>query len=521
VSFLDDVRRAIERPERARAVLFGASVHRKVLLDALETLEARGAAEEKIERLHDVWSDKLDPFVEEMRRKLAEGLAFGEPAEVVTSLVDTALRRRLGLFDSAGSKTRDRELDRISSDVLFSIDAPPRRPRLCPERYALEVRALRKQTGSIVVTPIGKLVLDLPERDAVRWLLAAEVALSRGPLDPFRLSRAAATRIATSKRLRVFWYGGDAAPVHLATLDRLAAFGLLSFEDEGEDGLTTYELTADGASLIEEVSSVDTPMILLANALMKDEAAAVLAEIQGASRLLQRESAASAMTRHARMVAHEVRNALVPVREAIDDLFDDLRKGDRAPLVERHGPVIVGGVDRIFRFMTEMVTVASRASPPPEPFDVSSAIEDALSIIAADVARAPKFVSPDHRLPPLEGRRDRFVLCIVNLLRNASQARGDRPTEIRVSASLSHEGDSIVVTVDDDGRGVPPELRRAVFEEGFSLKPSGTGQGLALVREVVEAELAGEVACVDSPLGGARFLLRMPLSGVSKARKSA
>jgi signal transduction histidine kinase len=516
VSFLDDVRRALEQPERAAAALGGLGGHRRTLLDALEELEAAGAPEEKIERLHDVWSGELGPFVQEMRRLLADGLAHGEPAAVIGSLVDIALRRRLGLPDSARSRTRDRELDRISSDVRFSIDRPARVSPQSPEQYALEVRALRRSEGSFVVTPIGRLVLDLPEREAIRWLVAVEISQSRGPADPWRLSRSAAARIARAARLRVFWYASESWPAHLETLDRLAAFGLLSFEDEPEDALTTYELTADGGALFAEVASGDTPMILLAGALVQDETAAVLAAIRGASELFQHESAAFAMTRHARMVAHEIRNALVPVREAIDDLFLALRREGRAPLVERHGETIVGGVDRIFRFMTEMVTVVERAGPPPEPFDVAAAVEDALAAIAAELGRTAHFQRP-RRLPPVRGRRDRFVLSIVNLLRNAAQAREDRASEIRVAAELRPGGASIVVTVDDDGPGVPPEHRRAVFEPGFSLRPGGTGQGLALVREVVEAELSGEAHCEESPLGGARFVLCLPVLGARSA----
>ncbi|MDC3954742.1 sensor histidine kinase [Polyangium jinanense] len=508
MSFLDDVRRCLDRPEGSSWALSGLGAHRKTLLDALEALEARGEPEEKIERLHDVWSDKLGAFVQEMQRLLEGGLAFGANATELHALVDVALRRRLGLSDSAGSRIRDRELDRLSSEVLFSIQRPERTPNLWPERYALEVRALRRAESETLLTPIGRLVLGLPERDAVRWLLAVEVAQSRGPSDPWRLSRGAAARLVAARRLRVFWYGSEVA-AHPQSLDRLAALGLLSFEDEAEEALTTYELTENGAELLAEVASGDTPMVLLAGALIQDETAAVLGRIRAATALIQRESAAFAMTRHARMVAHEIRNALVPVREAIDDLFASLQRDGRGTLVDRHGATITGGVDRIFRFMTEMAQVVERAGPPPEPFDIAAAIEDALAALAEELGRVAFFDRPRF-LPHVRGRRDRFVLAIVDLLRNAARARDDRPAEIRVAAALDGGG-AIVVTVDDDGPGVPPEYRKAIFAPGFSLRPGGTGQGLALVREVARAELGGEAHCEESPLGGARFVLRLPV----------
>ena len=107
---------------------------------------------------------------------------------------------------------------------------------------------------------------------------------------------------------------------------------------------------------------------------------------------------------------------------------------------------------------------------------------------------------------------------MINLLRNAAQARGDAATEIVVKAELDPSGLAILVMIDDDGPGVPSEHRRAVFAPGFSLRPGGTGQGLALVREVVESELSGEAYCQESPLGGARFVVRLPVLGArSKA----
>jgi len=70
----------------------------------------------------------------------------------------------------------------------------------------------------------------------------------------------------------------------------------------------------------------------------------------------------------------------------------------------------------------------------------------------------------------------------------------------------------VQVTVDDDGPGVPEAHRGSVFQRGFSLRPGGSGQGLALVREVIEDQMRGAVHCGDSPLGGARFSLRIPVT---------
>jgi signal transduction histidine kinase len=76
----------------------------------------------------------------------------------------------------------------------------------------------------------------------------------------------------------------------------------------------------------------------------------------------------------------------------------------------------------------------------------------------------------------------------------------------------------VLVTIEDNGPGVPENMRRAIFDEGISLRPGGAGLGLALVREVIEKEMKGLVACDASPLGGARFVIRMPTTGTGGER---
>ena len=64
--------------------------------------------------------------------------------------------------------------------------------------------------------------------------------------------------------------------------------------------------------------------------------------------------------------------------------------------------------------------------------------------------------------------------------------------------------------VDDDGPGVPLEDRERIFQAYYSAKPGGTGLGLALVKQVIVAH-GGTIACLESPIGGARFEATLPL----------
>jgi signal transduction histidine kinase len=65
------------------------------------------------------------------------------------------------------------------------------------------------------------------------------------------------------------------------------------------------------------------------------------------------------------------------------------------------------------------------------------------------------------------------------------------------------------ITIDDDGPGLPNSVRTTLFRPFTTTKPDGTGVGLALARKVAE-EHDGTLDAGDSPLGGARFTLRLP-----------
>ena len=104
------------------------------------------------------------------------------------------------------------------------------------------------------------------------------------------------------------------------------------------------------------------------------------------------------------------------------------------------------------------------------------------------------------------GEREDLEEMLGNVMDNACKWAERRV----VVEAASHDG-RLVITVDDDGPGLPPEQAEQVLSRGTRLDEStpGTGMGLAIVRDLVEA-YGGSIGLSDSPLGGLRVTLRVP-----------
>ncbi|HEY7386413.1 MAG TPA: ATP-binding protein [Beijerinckiaceae bacterium] len=111
--------------------------------------------------------------------------------------------------------------------------------------------------------------------------------------------------------------------------------------------------------------------------------------------------------------------------------------------------------------------------------------------------------------PMVTVRQDAFRRLLFNLVSNA--ARHGSSIAIRAR----HDGDGLVVHVDDDGPGIPPDAREEVFkpfvrlDEARNQDEGGSGLGLAIARDIARSH-GGDIMLGDSPLGGLRATVRLP-----------
>jgi signal transduction histidine kinase len=107
--------------------------------------------------------------------------------------------------------------------------------------------------------------------------------------------------------------------------------------------------------------------------------------------------------------------------------------------------------------------------------------------------------------------QEQLRLVLLNLVLNAIEAVSQNG-RIAAHAEKAEASGEVILSLTDNGPGIPPEDLKRIFAPYFSKRPGGTGLGLALARRIVE-EHGGKIRASNQEGGGARFEIRLPMEG--------
>ncbi len=242
-------------------------------------------------------------------------------------------------------------------------------------------------------------------------------------------------------------------------------------------------------------------------------------ESQGA-RLERASEALRSVAGMGRTLAHEIKNPLAGIRGAAQLLKLGASPAD-APLAQ----VIVDEVDRIRRLVDQVEAFSDERVTEKRPVNIHRVLDRVRTLVSSAFGGAVRFTdSYDPSLPQALGDEDQLVQIFLNVAKNGAEAaleRADGRGEVQISTgyrsgSRVHAGRKgwrtapLEVRVQDNGPGVPADLRHRLFDAFVTTKDRGMGLGLTLVAKLVDAH--GGLIELESEPGRTVFHILLPIA---------
>ena len=268
--------------------------------------------------------------------------------------------------------------------------------------------------------------------------------------------------------------------------------------------LGTHTVAVDSAPLGDEVGSV----------LLTVHERSMAGRIDQS--LVHRDAARS-VTAMAAVLAHEIKNPLSGVRGAAQ-LMEQDEGGHNRELTQ----LIIDEVDRICKLVDRFEVFSDRPPIERDAVNIHEVLEHVIRLARTGFAKNVHIKELyDPSLPPVYGSRDELIQIFLNLIKNAVEAAPDEGGEVVVTTAfqqgfrLAVPGSEsqvdlpLVVGVQDNGGGIPENLRRQIFDPFITTKSGGSGLGLALVAKLVGEH--GGVIDVESRPRRTVFRVMLPV----------
>jgi two-component system, OmpR family, sensor kinase len=267
---------------------------------------------------------------------------------------------------------------------------------------------------------------------------------------------------------------------------------------------------AELTSTAREIERTRDPSLRVPHPQADDEVAELARTLEGMLQALDdaRTETEAMLLRQRAFVAdasHELRTPLTSVLANLELLADqvdgDLGEAAESALRSSH---------RMRRLVADLLllarTDAGRVAPR-APTDLGAVLTEAVAEL--EPIADGHTLSVDAEPAVIDGTRDDLFRLATNLIENAIR---HTPPGTTIDASVHTQNGEVVLTVRDDGPGIPDDLAGRVFERfvrGGGERAGASGLGLAIVRAVAEMH-GGTVALESPPEGGARFVVRLP-----------
>jgi nitrogen fixation/metabolism regulation signal transduction histidine kinase len=230
-------------------------------------------------------------------------------------------------------------------------------------------------------------------------------------------------------------------------------------------------------------------------------------ELEKSSEALAQTQKESAWKEMAKQVAHEIKNPLTPMKLNVQLFERHLDPTD--PEFEQKLKVFSGSIieqiDTLSNIATAFSDFARMPSSNKEEINFCEIVANAIAFY--DVVTIKYTQSLDKAM--IFADQDQIIRVLNNVLNNAIEAAGEE-NEPEIALHIKQIDERVLLTIKDNGRGIPRVLYDKIFEPNFTTKNSGMGLGLAMVKRIID-DAGGEIYFESTQNKGTTFYICLPL----------
>ena len=217
----------------------------------------------------------------------------------------------------------------------------------------------------------------------------------------------------------------------------------------------------------------------------------------------------------AKQVAHEIKNPLTPLKLGIQQLERSWKDKDPAFEIrfKRFTESFIEQIESLTHIASEFSNFAKMPETKLETVDLTDILFKSVEVFNnSNNVTIQHSVKGGHEQLLIQADRDQLLRAFNNLIKNSIEAAvGKRRCLIKINLML--ENKNVLVEFQDNGQGIPKVVREKIFQPNFTTKSSGTGLGLAFVKQAIE-NMGGTIEYETSIGKGTTFFIRIPLHKV-------
>jgi signal transduction histidine kinase/Ca2+/Na+ antiporter len=233
-------------------------------------------------------------------------------------------------------------------------------------------------------------------------------------------------------------------------------------------------------------------------------------ELAVSAELLARSERESAWREMAKQIAHEIKNPLTPMKLNIQHLQRAKGEGkEYNEYIERVTSTLIEQIENLSNIATEFSNFAKIPTARNQVFKLAEQLQKVIDLFDSHTRVKIKFHPNGLDYIKVNADREQLSRAIINLVKNGIQAVPEERKGL-IEINLSRREHMAVISVSDNGEGIPPNLRDKLFSPSFTTKTSGMGLGLAIVKNIVE-NFAGKIWFETEHKKGTTFYLEIPI----------